>query len=289
MRRESNPQQNLVKSAESDAIVPAGGAKSGALGQELETIVNRWDLLAPAVRRAILVLVSGDEAWVFQPKVRVLDAAVPPQPIFVQRRDWKHDLTRMDPISREETESLEMLYRYRLEFAVGHGISVHATLPEPEAIQAQMLETEFVPCSEVEQQTPPTPVDDGNLAGVVLDMKELTQMSTPALIASLRQMQSAYGDWIQRETAKKGDPAERLGDLLLEILDHFLLLPVHPAGKGHEQNVPRVVDHGGDLNMGEARRESHTLDGRTGADQASLLRQARMPQLQSQNCGAVHA
>jgi hypothetical protein len=153
-----------------------------------------------------------DEAWVFQPKVRVLDAAVPPQPIFVQRRDWKHDLTRMDPISREETESLEMLYRHRLEFAVGHGISVHATLPEPEAIQAQMLETEFVPCSEVEQQTPPTPADDANLAGVVLDMKELAQMAKPALLASLRQMQSAYNDWIQRETAKKGDPAERLGD-----------------------------------------------------------------------------
>lgn len=153
-----------------------------------------------------------DEAWVFQPKVRVMDAAEPPRPIFVQRRDWKHDLTRMDPISREETESLEMLYRHRLEFAVGHGISVHATLPEPEAIHAQMLETEFVPCSEVEQQTPPTPADDPKLTGVVLDMKELTQMAKPALLASLRQMQSAYGDWIQRETVKKGDPAERLGD-----------------------------------------------------------------------------
>ena len=38
-----------------------------------------------------------DEAWVFQPKVWVLDAAVSPQPIFLQHRDWKRDLNKMDP------------------------------------------------------------------------------------------------------------------------------------------------------------------------------------------------
>ncbi len=103
---------------------------------------------------------NKDEAWVFQPKMRALDAAVPQRPIFVQRRDWQLDLTKMDPISREETETLEMLYRHRLEFAVGHGTSVHVTLPTPEATQALVVETEFVPRSEVEQQTPPTPVDD---------------------------------------------------------------------------------------------------------------------------------
>ena len=153
-----------------------------------------------------------DEAWVFQPKLRVLDAAVPPQPIFVQRRDWQHDLTKMDPASREETETLEMLYRHRLEFGVGHGVAVHTTLPEPEAIRAQMIETTVVPRSEVEQQTPPTSADDANLTGVVLDMKELAQMPKLALLASLRQMQSAYAEWIQRETAKLGNAAERLAD-----------------------------------------------------------------------------
>ena len=153
-----------------------------------------------------------DEAWVFQPKMFVLDAAVPPHPIFVQRRDWQHDLTRMDPISREETETLEMLYRHRLEFGVGHGVAIHTTLPEPEALRAQMIETTFVPRSEVEQQTPPTPADDPNLAGVILDMKELAEMPKAGLLASLRQMQSAYADWIQRESAKLTDPAQRLAD-----------------------------------------------------------------------------
>ena len=53
------------------------------------------------------------------------------QPIFVQRKNAKADLSKMDPLTREETETLEMLYRHQREFAVGHGISVHATLPEP--------------------------------------------------------------------------------------------------------------------------------------------------------------
>lgn len=153
-----------------------------------------------------------DEAWVFQPKLRVLDAAVPPQPIFVQRRDWQHDLTKMDPISREETETLEMLYRHRLEFGVGHGVAVHTTLPEPDAVRAQMIETTFVPRLEVEQQTPPTTDDDANLTGVVLDMKELSQMPRAQLLTSLRQMQSAYADWILRESAKLGDAAECLAE-----------------------------------------------------------------------------
>jgi len=153
-----------------------------------------------------------DEAWVFQPKLVVLDAAVPPQPIFVQRRDWRRDLKKMDPITREETETLEMLYRHKLEFAVGHGVSPHVTLPHPGATKALQIESTFVPRSEVAQQTPPDANDNSELAGVVLDMKELAEMPKPQLIACLRQLQTAYGNWIVREQAKLGELAERLAD-----------------------------------------------------------------------------
>ncbi len=153
-----------------------------------------------------------DEAWVFQPRMWVVEASEHPRPIFLQYCDWKHDLSKMDPISREESETLEMLYRNRLEFAIGHGVSVHATLPEVESTRAQMVETRFAPVAEVQQQTPPTIADDPNLEGVVLDMKELAQMPKEALLATLREMQSAYSSWIERETAKLADPAERLAD-----------------------------------------------------------------------------
>lgn len=149
-----------------------------------------------------------DEVWVFQPKLRV--HGTEQQPIFVQRKDAKADLSRMDPLTREETETLEMLYRHQREFAVGHGVSVHATLSKPLAESATQVETEWVPRFEVPQQTPRSPADDENLTGVVMDMKELAELPKPGLIASLRHIETAYLVWINMEAAKLSLPAERL-------------------------------------------------------------------------------
>lgn len=119
--------------------------------------VNGWVVTVFMVNTQDEPKRGKDEAWVFQPKMRVTDAAQPARAVFVQRRNLRHDLTKMDPLTREETETLEMLYRRSLEFAVGHGVSVHVILPEPGADHALSVETEFMPCAEVEQQTPPTP------------------------------------------------------------------------------------------------------------------------------------
>ena len=108
----------------------------------------------------------------------------------------------MDPLTREETETLEMLYRHQREFAVGHGISVHATLAEPLAERAVQVETEWVPMFEVPQQTPRSAADDENLAGLTMDMKALTELPKDELIASLRHIETAYRAWIKIEEAK---------------------------------------------------------------------------------------
>lgn len=75
----------------------------------------------------------------------------------------------MDTITLEETETLAMLYRHRREFAVGHGVSVHATahksaaqIPHERAVQ---VKTVWIHCHEVSQQTARDVVDDENLAG----------------------------------------------------------------------------------------------------------------------------
>lgn len=153
-----------------------------------------------------------DEAWVFQPKMRVTSAGEDRKPIFIQRRHWNHDFTKMDPLTREESESLEMLYRRRLEFAVGHGVAVHVTLPQPGADRAVMVETEFVPKAEVEQQTPPDDKDNPDLAGVILDMKVLSEMPKADLVSNLSRVASAYSNWIQREQAKLAVPSEKLSE-----------------------------------------------------------------------------
>lgn len=160
-----------------------------------------------------------DEVWVFQPKLRVHGHEG--QPIFVQRKSARADLSKMDPLTREETETLEMLYRHQREFAVGHGVSIHTTLPGPLAERATQVETEWVPNYEVQQQTPRSAMDDENLVGLTMDMKELAELPKPSLIASLRHIESAYGVWIKTEEAKLLLPGERL--------------------KGHEDAAGRAV------------------------------------------------
>src|SRR5262249_43647507 len=103
-----------------------------------------------------------------------------------------------------------MLYRQQREFAVGHGISVHVTLPAPSAERAVQVETEWIPCSEVSQQTARSEDDDKNLAGLTLDMKTLAELPKEELITSLRHVESAYGLWIKTEQAKLAIPAEKL-------------------------------------------------------------------------------
>jgi hypothetical protein len=149
-----------------------------------------------------------DEVWVFQPKIRI--RGVDNQPIFVQRKDVTADLSKMDPLTREETETLSMLYRHQREFAVGHGISVHATVPEPVAERATRVETEWAPISEVPQQTPRTVADDPNLAGLILDMKVLADLPKTELVASLRVLEAAYRIWIEAEKAKVANASEKL-------------------------------------------------------------------------------
>ena len=151
---------------------------------------------------------NKDEVWLFQPKLRA--HGVDNLPIFVQRKSAKADLSRMDPLTREETETLEMLYRHQREFAVGHGISVHATLPEPLAEHATQVETEWVPKFEVPQQTPRSEADDENLAGLTMDMKALTELPKEGLIASLRHIEIAYRIWIKVEEAKLQLTSEKL-------------------------------------------------------------------------------
>lgn len=151
-----------------------------------------------------------DEVWVFQPKLRARD--IDNKPIFVQRKTAKVDLSKMDPLTREESEALEMLYRHHREFAVGHGVSVHATLNEPLAERAICVETEWVPQLEVPQQTPRSEVDDKNLVGVTMDMNVLADLPKEALIGSLRNIENAYRLWIKAETAKVSVPSEKLAE-----------------------------------------------------------------------------
>ena len=148
-----------------------------------------------------------DESHIFQP---VLTAeAVDGQPIFCKR---------MTVGSNDDLEEhlMAMLYRHQVEFAVGHGVSVHADVSAESSDRATLIRTEFIPRYEVPRTAPPTDNDAdenpafGKLKGLVLDMKELAEADVKKLPKMLGPLVTAYRDWIDSEAQKLDDPAEGL-------------------------------------------------------------------------------
>lgn len=129
-----------------------------------------------------------DTAWLFQPELTVIapDGAA----IFRRRRTQKN--THAD----EEEAAMSMLYREQVEFAVGHGVSVHAELAPGKFDQAVSLKTVIAPGYELPRVTPPTSAEIPGLQGLLLDMKDLSELAGSDLAAALAPLVSAYADWI---------------------------------------------------------------------------------------------
>jgi hypothetical protein len=148
-----------------------------------------------------------DEYHIFQPKLVV--SGVDGQAVFCKRTTLgaKDDL---------EERLMAMLYRHHVEFAVGHGISVHAEVAKDSSERATSIETVIVPTYEVPRTAPPTEQDAdenpafGKLAGLVLDMKVLADSDAKSLTKQLGPLVTAYKEWIDREETKLKDPQEGL-------------------------------------------------------------------------------
>lgn len=166
--------------------------------------------LSGGERLVTLFLVNGqqmpdqnqDEAWVFQPELLVRDTEG--RPIFRRRPVLNSD--EFD----EEREALEMIYRQRVEFAVGHGISVHATVSEDDAQRAVEVKTVSIPEYEVAvTETPGLERDDRPaLQRMIdegfLDMQRLAEMDRPELVSALRVLTEDYGAWIDEQRLRIG-------------------------------------------------------------------------------------
>ena len=148
-----------------------------------------------------------DEYHIFQPKL--VASGVDGEAVFCKR-------TTLGTNNDLEERLMALLYRHHVEFAVGHGISVHAEVAKDSSDRATSIETVIVPCHEVPRTTPPTEEDAdenpafGKLAGLVLDMKLLAEADAKSLLEQLGPLVTAYKDWINREEAKLTDPKEGL-------------------------------------------------------------------------------
>jgi len=145
-----------------------------------------------------------DEAWVFQPALRVEspDGA----PIF------QHRSTGGRTIPSDDEQAMAMLYRRHVGFAIGHGVSTHAEIVPGDPTRAIRLSTRVVPSYDVPRTEAPTSAEVPGLADLVLDMKELAETPAAELSNKLTPLATAYAAWIAGQAARIDDPAAGLGD-----------------------------------------------------------------------------
>lgn len=146
-----------------------------------------------------------DSAWMFQAELAV--ESPDGEPIF-RKRAMSLEPGRMDPATFEELRQMEMLYRDTVEFAVGHGVGVHAEQPEDQSDRAFRISTRAAPAYELPQTVPPTDKDIPAMAGVVLDMKQLAEADDHA--AKLMPLVTAYEEWIEERAREAADGARGL-------------------------------------------------------------------------------
>lgn len=148
---------------------------------------------------------NKDEAWLFQPELRVTATeAVAHEAIFIKRA-LPPELTVRD----SEDRAMQMLYRREVEFAVGHGVAVHAETAWDSWERATAIRTEVIPSYEVEQMEPPTADDIPLLDDVELDMKQLAETEMGSYTAVLSPLVQAYDQWLNEQAQQ----VETLPDL----------------------------------------------------------------------------
>jgi len=149
-----------------------------------------------------------DEAWLFQASltVRAHDGAA----IFLDRSAALAGLAEsLDPDERE-ARSLGMLYRHAVDFAVGHGVAVHAVAAADDPTRAVRLETRAMPAYDVARTDPPTRDEIPLLDDVTLDMRTLAHADDADLPGMLRPLVVAYNAWIDEQETRLANPSERL-------------------------------------------------------------------------------
>ena len=147
---------------------------------------------------------NRDTAWVFQPELIVRAEAEAPRRSILRRRPVL-DADGVDP----ERESLEMIYRNRVEFAVGHGVAVHAETADDVTLATE-VRTTVMPQYEVQVTETPglyvgdRPVMREMVSSGQLDMKHLATLDVNALVDALNLLTKDYAVWIDEQRTRIG-------------------------------------------------------------------------------------
>ena len=161
---------------------------------------------------------NQDEAWLFQPEIALRH----PEGKAVFRR---RPVMENDGIDQER-ESLEMIYRGRVEFAVGHSVSVCAEHSVEDPENAITIRTSVLPQYEVAVTETPglDPADRPAMRRMVdegfLDMQKLAELGQQELISSLSIITDDYELWISKHRNRVGKDVIGYDDAANLSMDH---------------------------------------------------------------------
>ena len=148
---------------------------------------------------------NKDLAWVFQPELIVRTPADARRKNAFCRRVSVHRNSD-DP----EHDALEMIYRKHVEFAVGHGVAVHAQTASGDTDRVVEVRTVVIPQYEVPVTETPG-LRSGDRAAMremiengFLDMAQLAEMDKPRLIKALTILTDDYRAWIEEQRDRIG-------------------------------------------------------------------------------------
>ena len=147
---------------------------------------------------------NRDSAWLFQPVVIVRAVSESSNRAIFRRRPIL-DTNGMDP----ERDALEMIYRNRVEFGVGHGVAVHADLSDDVTL-ANEIRTVIMPQYEVAVTETPgeAPSDRPAMRRMLehgwLDMHTLATLETSELSLALLVLTDDYSEWIEEQRVRIG-------------------------------------------------------------------------------------
>lgn len=194
---EDGPIQPLVPDTERDEVRIQGAVRTNAKRERLVTLFLVNGQLEPDTNR--------DSAWLFQPELRVTgsgDAAG--TPVFLRRPS--NDLV----VDDSERDHLGLIYRRRVEFAVGHGVAIHSETPQNDPTRALEVRTEVIPSHEVPvTETPGLDPDDRPAMKKMvergwLDMLSLADLDKAELEEALKTLVDDYASWIDEQRARVG-------------------------------------------------------------------------------------
>lgn len=202
------------------SAIPNGGSTRASLPSDVEISVEVFDVDERRVIEAALLntAITGRELppklWMFQAELEV--TAPNRESVFLPARDaMVSDRGSRDP----EVRRLDLLYRDRLEFAVGRTASVNWDLSPDDPRRAIAVRTTWLPTAEVPQTRAPA------VKGAVLSMRALMEASPEELETGLRPLIDGYSAWLKKrakENAKLPDWLQEQGAIGLEDGDAAL-------------------------------------------------------------------